>query len=112
MIENGADPDQTPNIQVDPDAYSVWSDMKSTPGVPSTVNGRIEDGKIIYPGASTISIQGPKTTTDTISLLSDHEVPELNTDDFNDIQFEQNLPSEAAVLDQDHDGSNNSYQRK
>ena len=50
MIQNGADPDHTPELQIDADAYSVWSDMKSTIKAPSTAYGKIEDGKIIYSG--------------------------------------------------------------
>ena len=112
MIENGADPDETPDLQIDADAYSVWSDMKSTTKAPSTTLGRIEGDKIIYSGASTVSVQDTATIINSSSETSDQEVPELQTGDFDDIQFtreyDSNLPFDVA----DHDGSDNSCQRK
>ena len=112
MIGAGADPNHTPDIHIDPDAYSVWSDMKSTTGAPSTTHGKIEDGKIIYPDASTVSIQDTQTICPSLSNVSDQEVPELNTDDFVDIQFESNTAPDFDEESSSRDGSDNAYQRK
>ena len=107
MIALGADPVDTPEIDLNSDAYSVYSDMNSV--TPSshchTIVSYTRSGRVIYETPSTVYPEDQDIT--------DEDLKDLTTADFDSINF-----NEPSTFDGDddilaaHDGSDHPPKRK
>ena len=100
IIAIGADPTDTPEIHLESDAYSVYSDLNSV--TPSshchTLVSYTRSGKVFYEGASTIYPDEQE--------LTEEDFKDLTTQDFDSIDFAE--PSAVDENDEKlkaHDGS-------